>query len=142
MIILKQQATTQEIKFIPRSTVANTVILRNEITNEVTTFKTADLVYNFQTRVLADGGTFENIETLITTFGFVDAFFSEQDYYLKTSLIFALKEFTYYNLTILNDLDVIYKGRVFCTNQTISEYTVNKNEYVQNVTNNEFVEYE
>ncbi len=62
--------------------------------------------------------------------------------FIGSSLVLDLKEFTYYNLTILNDLDIIYKGRIFCTNQIIKDYTVNKNEYVQNITNNEFVEYE
>ncbi len=67
--------------------------------------------------------------------------FAISDYYLVTSAIVVLKEFTYYNLTVFNGANVVYKGRVFCTNQTVSQYTVNKDEYVQNITNNDFVEF-
>jgi hypothetical protein len=109
MIILKQSNLVQEIKFIPRLLQATGFTLRNEITNETTSFT----------------------ET-----------FTVSDYYLTTSTVFNLKEFTYYNLTVLNGNDIVYKGRIFCTNQIIKDYTVNQNEYVQNVTNNEFIEYE
>jgi hypothetical protein len=109
MIILKQSEVYQEIKFIPRLLQATGFTLRNEITNEVTSFT----------------------ET-----------FTISDYYLITSAVFNLKEFTYYTLTVFNNLDIVYRGRIFCTNQVIKDYTVNKNEYVQNITNNEFVEYE
>jgi hypothetical protein len=109
MIILKQSNLVQEIKFIPRLLQATGFTLRNEITNETTSFT----------------------ET-----------FTVSDYYLTTSTVFNLKEFTYYNLTVLNNSDIVYKGRIFCTNQEIKDYTVNQNEYVQNFTNNEFIEYE
>jgi hypothetical protein len=109
MIILKQSEVSQEIKFIPRLLQATGFNLRNEITNEITSFTKT---------------------------------FNISDYYLTTSAIFNLKEFTYYNLTVLNGTDIVYKGRIFCTNQVIKDYTVNKNEYVQNITNNEFIEYE
>jgi hypothetical protein len=67
--------------------------------------------------------------------------FTISDYYLTTSRVFNLKEFTYYNLTVLNGANIVYKGRIFCTNQVIKDYTVNENEYVQNFTNNDFVEF-
>jgi hypothetical protein len=109
MIILKQQGTAQTLKFIPRTYGADTIILRDETTNELQT---------------------------------ISASFSLDKYYLKTDAIFNLLENTFYNLTIKNGVEVVYKDRVFCTNQNIVNYTVNKNEYVANVTNNDFIIYE
>lgn len=137
MIILKEQVEPQTLKFIPRSFVADTIVLRNETTNEIQT---------------------------------ISAEFVVDSYYLSTSLSFDLKENTFYNLVVLKkgipltadntlitadstlftaDLTeytdtetLIYRDRIFCTNQTIKDYTVNKNEYVANVTNNDFIIYE
>jgi len=47
---------------------------------------------------------------------------------------FSLQENRYYDLTILDVLDVIYKDKVFCTDQTISTYSVNKNQYTEDST--------
>ena len=57
-------------------------------------------------------------------------------------LIAPIKENTFYNLSIKNNNDIVYKDKVFCTNQETSTYTVNQNQYVANTTNNEFVIYE
>jgi len=72
----------------------------------------------------------------------ITADFFLSDYYLTTTTIFDLKENTFYNLTIKNNDDIVYKDKVFCTNQNTDTYTVNQNEYVANVTNNEFKIYE
>ena len=109
MIILKEQGTAQTLKFIPRSYGADTIVLRNETTNEEQT---------------------------------ISASFALDKYYLTTTTVFNLKENTFYNLTIKNGMEVVYKDRVFCTNQTIVSYSVNKDEYVSNVTNNDFIIYE
>ncbi len=109
MIILREQATAQTLTFIPRVMSANTIVLRNETTNEVTT---------------------------------ISATFALSSYYLTTTTIFDLKENTFYNLTIKNGDNIVYKDIIFCTNQPNDTYTVNKNQYVANVTNNEFIIYE
>ena len=109
MIILKEQVEAQTLKFIPRSYGANTIILRNDTTNEIQT---------------------------------ISASFSLDSYYLTTTTIFDIKENYFYDLTIKNGVEVVYKDKVFCTNQVIADYTINKNEYVANVTNNEFIIYE
>jgi len=72
----------------------------------------------------------------------IQATFSLSSYYLTTTTIFDLKEFTFYNLTVLNNADVVYKDKIFCTNQVVKDYTVNKNQYVSNDTNNEYKIYE
>jgi len=109
MIILKQQNTQQVLKFIPRNYGADTIVLRNETTNEIQT---------------------------------ISATFTLDSYYLSTSKIFDLKENTFYNLTIKNGVEVVYKDKVFCTNQVLKDYTVNKDEYVAHATNNDFIIYE
>ena len=135
MIILKEQTGTQTIKFIPRIYSADTLILRNETTNVSVTLNPTFVV---------DG------------------------YYLKCDLALDLKENTFYNLTIINtaftadntfktadnniltsDMTVlinesylVYRDKIFCTNQNKDTYTVNENQYVANVTTNEFKIYE
>ncbi len=109
MIILKEQSTAQTLKFIPRSYGADTIVLRDETTNEIQT---------------------------------ISATFTLDSYYLSTSKIFDLKENTFYNLTIKNGVEVVYKDKVFCTNQVLKDYTVNKDEYVAHATNNDFIIYE
>jgi hypothetical protein len=109
MIILKEQNAAQTLKFIPRSYGADTIVLRDETTNEIQT---------------------------------ISATFTLDSYYLSTSKIFDLKENTFYNLTIKNGVEVVYKDKVFCTNQVLKDYTVNKDEYVAYATNNDFIIYE
>lgn len=109
MIILKEQNTAQTLKFIPRIYVANTIVLRNETTNEIQT---------------------------------IQAVFTLDSYYLSTTKIFYLKENTFYNLTIKNGVDIVYKDKIFCTNQILKDYTINKDEYLAHTTNNDFIIYE
>ena len=109
MIILKEQNTSQVLKFIPRNYGADTIVLRDETTNELQT---------------------------------ISASFALDKYYLTTTTVFDLKQDTFYNLTIKNGNEVVYKDRVFCTNQNIVNYTVNKDEYVAHATNNDFIIYE
>lgn len=80
--------------------------------------------------VLRDEET--NIETQI------NCVFSIDRYYVSTSAIFPIKENKYYTLTILNGTDVVYRDKVFCTNQLIANYTINKDQYTQYTTNNEY----
>lgn len=60
-------------------------------------------------------------------------------YYLSVSEVLTLVEGRFYTLTVLNGTEVVYKDKIFCTNQVVKDYTINKDEYVQNETNNEFV---
>lgn len=72
----------------------------------------------------------------------IAADFYLSDYYITATTIFTLKENTFYNLTIKNGNNIVYKDKIFCTNQANDTYTVNQNQYVANVTNNEFKIYE
>jgi hypothetical protein len=53
-----------------------------------------------------------------------------------------LKENRFYNLVVSfeNTNEVIYKDRVFCTNQPIASYSINKDEYtLPNIDNNDYI---
>jgi len=75
----------------------------------------------------------ENTETTISIIPTVST------YYLEVTEILTLIENRTYTLKVLNGTDVVYKDKIFCTNQTISDYSINDGEYVENSTNNEFV---
>ena len=60
-------------------------------------------------------------------------------YYLSVTEALTLVENNFYQLTVYNGSDVVYKDKIFCTNQVIEDYTVNKDEYVQHSTSNEWV---
>lgn len=50
-----------------------------------------------------------------------------------------LIENNFYELTVMFSVtnEVIYKDRIFCTNQTVKEYSINQNEYfLPNIDNN------
>lgn len=106
MIKLREQLTAQDVKFIPRVFDADTLILRNEASNE--------------TQSIAFTPTNEL-------------------YYMVANVILDLKENNFYQLTVMNGSDVVYKGKVFCTNQAFDEYTINENEYVERSSNNDFI---
>jgi hypothetical protein len=65
---------------------------------------------------------------------------SQTSYYATFSKILNLKEGHFYEMTILDGTDLVYRDIVFCTNQTISTYSVNKDEYVENTQNIIFYE--
>lgn len=100
MIHLTTSASAQTLKIIPRS-YASTVsmILRDDSTNTSTTYSS------------------------IST--------STDKNYLVVSQALSpvLVEGRFYDLTIKEGSNVIYKDKVFCTDQTISSYSVNSSEY-------------
>ena len=106
MIILKEQATSQTLKFIPREYAATKVTLTDEQTNT-----SVDI-----------SGTF-----------------TQDKYYLKADIIFDLKEGRFYFITVKNGSTEVYSDKVFCTNQTISDYSINDSEYTKHSTSNEFI---
>jgi len=70
--------------------------------------------------------------------------------YIELSNVYELKEGRFYDLKIFNgqgivtDLDIIYRDKIFCTEQTINQtanerYTINKDEYKEQSGNNDFI---
>ena len=142
MKVLQELATSQTLSFIPR---VYPSFVNYTLTNESTNTSVSK----------------ENVET------------STNSGYLQISDIFDLKEGNFYNIvmykTVADDFEkivladngiyepnscfnafaptstkLIYKGRIFCTNQTdLEKYTNNNNVYTENTTyDNEFVIYE
>lgn len=60
-------------------------------------------------------------------------------YYLSVSEVLTLVQGRFYTLTVLNGLEVVYKDKIFCTNQEVSSYTINENEYTEYDTDDNFV---
>lgn len=112
MTIIENSGSAQTISFIPRSWTDGdtyTVEIENETTN---------------TQVYQDAS----------------ATFTEVDYYNQYEATFTgLTEDTMYNLVIKDGSDIIFKDKLFCTNQTISTYSVNNNEYTVQSEDNEFI---
>ena len=78
-----------------------------------------------------------NTETEVTIVSNVNG-----DYYDTITAVFALVQDHFYKLELRNGTDVVYKGRIFCTNQPVATYSVNDGEYVSQASNNEFIIYE
>ena len=151
MKILSTSSNSQTIKVIPRVyTTSITMRLRDDSTNDevylilpssviVKDYLEITNIFNlkeghfydlkvyqikgsyedFKQRVITSGGIFENNTCL---FKFLDA----------------------ENLINTSDLDIIYRDKIFCTDQTINQdtnnyYSVNENEYVSKAGNNDYI---
>ena len=110
MIILQESASSQTINFIPR-----------EYTQGTT----------YTVKIVNESSNAEVYNQDVTTF-------TENLYYFQHSDTFNLKEDTYYMLTITSS-EVVFKDKIFCTNQTVSSYSVNEAEYKPHTTQNEFI---
>jgi hypothetical protein len=108
------------------------IILRKENTAQIIKF--IPRVYAATSLILRNEST--NVSITLTPTFVIDS------YYLKCTLVLDLVENTFYNLTIKNGSNIIYKDKIFCTNQVIEDFTVNKNQYIENITTNEFKIYE
>jgi hypothetical protein len=106
MIYLKETGIAQEFKIIPRSYVADSMVITNEFTNVAVTYP---------------------ITPLVAT------------YYLVINEIIALEENNHYTIKILNGVEEVFYGKIFCTNQDITDFSINNGEYVQHVTTNEYI---
>ena len=109
MIILTTNAAAQEIKFIPREYAANSIVITDQDTNTPVTYS---------------GLTF-----------------TKEKYYLKGNLTFSpvLIEGRFYTLEVYNNTSVVYRDMIFCTDQSISTYSINNSVYTKHTTTNEYV---
>lgn len=68
--------------------------------------------------------------------------YTEGDYYNTIEAEFNLVENHFYDLIIKSEEKVLYRDRIFCTNQPIVQFTVNNGQYISSSTANEFIVYE
>ena len=71
----------------------------------------------------------------------ISATFTKDGYYLKADISFALVEDRFYTFNALNGSKKVYKGRIFCTDQTVSDYSIKKNVYTEHESTNEYIVY-
>ena len=109
MIILTTSASAQQLKFIPREYSADSIKITDQDTNTPVTYS---------------GLTF-----------------ATSSYYLQGNVSFnpILIEGRFYTLEIYNGTSVIYRDMIFCTDQTISTYSINNSVYTEHATTNEYV---
>jgi len=123
MIILQSSTSSQTINFIPREyTTAETDIYNISIINETTNKS----VYDEDT----------NAFTLLDYYYTYSAAFTRV---VNSATVSSFDEDTFYVLTIKKSGSIIYKDKIFCTNQTTTDYTVNYNQYDEQETTNEFI---
>jgi len=60
-------------------------------------------------------------------------------YYINVTATFELREGFTYTLKLLSDGDVVFYDKLFCTNQEINTFSVNKDQYVTHATTNNFI---
>lgn len=132
MIVLTTSTSEQTIRVIPRSYPADIVlVLRDEITNEVTNYAIEDPTWNIN-----------NDDWQLADYNWQFSGFSEDKGYLVINNSFALVENHFYELTIKNasNSNIIYRDKIFCTDQTISDYSVNDGVYTtENSYDNDYI---
>ena len=52
---------------------------------------------------------------------------------------FTLKEAGSYMLTLKQGSEIIYRDKIYCTDQAVTNYTINEGQYVSHTSNNEFI---
>jgi hypothetical protein len=60
-------------------------------------------------------------------------------YYYDVTAVFNLRENFTYTIKLLSEGNVVFFDKMFCTNQTVSDFSVNDNEYIQRESANNFI---
>lgn len=125
MKILTTSTGEQTIRIIPRSYPDDvTLILRDDSTNEITTYTLDSMEWE---------NTDEVWNAVDLNWNDAGGYF-EEDGYLVINNQYNLVEGRFYDLTIKEGSVVIYKDKIFCTDQTIDQetnnyYSINENVY-------------
>lgn len=131
MIILTTSVAEQTIRIIPRQYPDDVVItLRDDSTNTTTTYTLDSMEWE---------NSDEEWQTVDMNWNSAGGYYEDKGY-LVISNSYALTENRFYDLTITDGSAVIYKDRVFCTDQSISDYSVNDGVYTtENTYDNEYI---
>lgn len=82
--------------------------------------------------ILRDNSTNESTTYSVATSNIGD--------YMTFDLTLSLVENRFYDMTCKFGSDVIYKDKIFCTDQVIASYTVNENQYTtENTYDNDYI---
>jgi len=103
----------------------------------------SDQTFSFIPRSYVSGTTYtikiKNESTNTEVFSSTATTFAEVEYYYQYTNTFTLVEDTMYTLEIKAGSELIFRDKIFCTNQTISSYSVNNEEYTVQSEENEFI---
>lgn len=125
MIILNTSAIAQEVKIIPREYIADfSLSLRDDSTNVLQTYEI--------TNALTVGNylVFSNIFNLVANH-FYDITLQTAYSFWNTNFKLWQNETTLWNVDDADDM-IIYKDRIFCTDQDVTDnkmYDINKGQY-------------
>ena len=121
MIILTTSTAEQTIRIIPRQYPDDvTLILRDDSTNTEVTYTLESMEWE---------NTDEVWETVDMNWNSAGGYYEDKGY-LVIQNEYALTENRLYDLTIKEGSSVIYKDKIFCTDQTIADYSVSSGEYI------------
>lgn len=109
------------------------IILTTDTTPQI--FRFIPRSSSFDTVEITDDQTNETVS--ITSYTY-----TQGEYYDQIEAKFNLVENHFYNLLIKDGDIVIYRDRIFCTDQDLVTFSVNNGQYVSNSTTNEFIVYE
>lgn len=136
MKILTTSLTEQTIRIIPRSYPDDvTLILRDDSTNEIVTYTLDSMEWE---------NTDEVWNAVDLNWNDAGGYF-EEDGYLVINNQYNLVEGRFYDLTIKEGSVVIYKDKIFCTDQSIDQetnnyYSINENVYTtENSYDNDYI---
>lgn len=136
MKILTTSTGDQTIRIIPRVYPDDVVItLRDDSTNVTVTYTLDSMEWENSDEVW---------QVVDLNWNSAGGYYEENGYLVITNQ-YALVENRYYDLTITDGTNVIYKDKVFCTDQTIDQesnsyYTINENVYTtENSYDNDYI---
>lgn len=109
------------------------IILTTDTTPQI--FRFIPRSSSFDTVEITDDQTNETISVTPYTY-------TQGEYYDEIEAEFNLVENHFYNLVIKAEDIVVYRDRIFCTDQSLVTFSVNNGQYVSNSTTNEFIVYE
>ena len=108
----------------------------------ILTTSTSAQTFKFIPRSLTYDGLYVTDESTNTTATISITSSASNDYYETITASYTLVEGRFYTLEVKNGSDIVFKGKIFCTDQTVSTYSVNYNNYTQHTTTNDFIIYE
>lgn len=118
MIVLTTSTDTQTIQIIPRRYPDDlTIKLRDDSTNEEVTYQLESNEWNF---------TDEVWEAINTDWNTIGGYYEEKGYlYIENE--YDLVENRFYDLELLDENgSIIYKDKIFCTNQPTDDFSINR----------------
>jgi hypothetical protein len=68
--------------------------------------------------------------------------FEDKGYYLVLNIFCELIENHFYKIELINNGQLVFRGKVFCTDQEIVNFSVNNGQYTSHSTTNEYITYE